>query len=78
MSSGRLPTLKARDLISALQHAGFSIVRSSGSHYRLVADFDANRQVTVPVHGGKDLSRKLVHAILRQAGLTMEELQDLL
>ena len=69
----RLPSLKSRDVIRALQRAGFSVTRTAGSHCRLVHDVDSPRQVTVPVHSGKDLKRGTIQGILRQAGLTAEE-----
>jgi predicted RNA binding protein YcfA (HicA-like mRNA interferase family) len=78
MSTGRLPSLKARDVIRALHRAGFSIVRTSGSHYRLVHDDDPTRQTTVPVHGGKDIPRGTVSDIIKQAGFTVDEFLDLL
>jgi predicted RNA binding protein YcfA (HicA-like mRNA interferase family) len=78
MSAGRLPSLKARDVIRALLAGGFTIVRTSGSHYRLVHDMDPIRQTTVPVHGGKDIPRGTLHDIIKQAGLTIDEFLDLL
>ena len=55
MNGRRLPSLRSREVIRALQNAGFSIVRTTGSHYRLVHDTDPSRQTTVPVHKGKDI-----------------------
>ena len=78
MNARRLPSVKARDVIRALQNAGFSIVRTSGSHSRLVHDTDPIRQTTVPVHKGRDISRGTLRAIIDQAGLTVEEFIDLL
>jgi predicted RNA binding protein YcfA (HicA-like mRNA interferase family) len=69
----RLPSLKSREVIRALKRADFSVTRTAGSHCRLVHDMDSTRQVTVPVHSGKDLKRGTVQGILRQAGLTAEE-----
>src|SRR5690349_7672793 len=39
---------------------------------------DPKRAVTVPVHGNRDLKPGTLRSILRQAGLTAEELRDLL
>jgi predicted RNA binding protein YcfA (HicA-like mRNA interferase family) len=74
----RLPSLKSREVIRALQRAGFSVTRTAGSHCRLVHDVDSSRKVTVPVHSGKDLKRGTIQGILRQAGLTTEEFSALL
>ena len=73
-----MPSLKARDVLRALQSAGFSIVRTSGSHYRLVHDTDASRQATISTHKGRDLARGTLRAIIDQAGLTVDEFTDLL
>ncbi len=73
----RLPVLSAREVIAALQRAGFHIDRQAGSHVVMVND-EKQRAAVVPVHGGRDLPRGLLHKILRQAGLTAEELRDLL
>lgn len=78
MNAQRLPSLKARDVIRALQKGGFSIVRTTGSHCRLVHDSDPTRQTTVPVHTGKDLPRGTLRSIINQAGLTVDEFIDLL
>ena len=74
----RLPSLRARDVIRALERAGFVVSRTSGSHCRLIHKADPTRLVTVPVHAGRDLKRGTVHGILRQAGLTADELTALL
>ena len=66
------------DVIRALQRGGFEIVRTSGSHHRLVHRTDHARATTVPVHKGRDLPRPLLHAIIKQSGLTVEEFLQLL
>lgn len=78
MNARRLPSLTGRDVIRALQSAGFSIVRTTGSHYRLVHHSDPTRQATVPVHKGRDIPRGTLRAIVDQAGLTVDEFIDLL
>jgi predicted RNA binding protein YcfA (HicA-like mRNA interferase family) len=73
----RLPSLKAKDVVRALERAGFSVSRTSGSHCRLVHAVDPARKVTVPIHGG-DLKRGTLRAIISQAGLTVAEFISLL
>lgn len=73
----RLPALTARDVIRALERAGFRVSRTSGSHCRLVHVTDPTRKVTVPVHTG-DLPRGTLRAIISQAGLTVAEFIALL
>jgi predicted RNA binding protein YcfA (HicA-like mRNA interferase family) len=76
--SERFPALRARDVIRALEHAGFAISGTSGSHCRLIHTADAARKVTVPLHGSTDLKKGTLRGIIAQAGLTMAEFLALL
>ena len=73
----RLPALKAREVIRALERAGFVASRTSGSHCRLIHSTDPARKITVPVHSA-DLKRGTLRSIIAQAGLTVAEFLDLL
>jgi predicted RNA binding protein YcfA (HicA-like mRNA interferase family) len=73
----RLPTVRPREAIRALERAGFYVSRTSGSHCRLVHRSDPARKVTVPVHTG-DLKPGTLRAIIAQAGLTVAEFVSLL
>jgi predicted RNA binding protein YcfA (HicA-like mRNA interferase family) len=66
----RLPSVKAREVIRALERAGFTVSRTSGSHCRLVHATDPARKVTV--------KRGTLRAIITQAGLTVAEFIELL
>ncbi len=70
----KLPALTSREVIRALEKAGFSQTRQRGSHVRLKK---GHLSVTVPMHPG-DLSQTVLHSILRQAHLTPEEFLKLL
>ncbi len=70
----RLPAVSARDVVRALQRAGFEPDRQRGSHLLLKR---AALRVTVPMHRG-DLKRGTVRAIVEQAGMTEEEFRALL
>lgn len=63
----RLPALTAKEVIRALERAGFVVARMSGSHCRLVHPDNPERKVTIPVHAG-DLKRGTLRAIIAQAG----------
>ncbi len=73
----RLPALKPREVIRALERAGFFVDHVTGSHYRLKHRHDPRRFTVVPYHA-KDLKRPLLRAIIKQAGLTVDEFLDLL
>jgi predicted RNA binding protein YcfA (HicA-like mRNA interferase family) len=74
----RLPSLRARDVIRALERAGFAVSRTSGSHCRLIHQTDPARKVTVPLHGNTDIKRGTLRGIIAQAGLTVAEFIALL
>ena len=71
-----LPTVTGRACIKALQRAGFTIDRQKGSHVTLIRD-EPRARVTVPNHR-KDLKRGTLRAIIRQAGLSVDEFIALL
>ena len=74
----KLPALTGRDVVRALQKAGFVVIRISGSHHRLEHSDDLSRTTTVPVHAGKTLKRGTLRGIIKQAGLTVDEFLALL
>jgi len=72
----RLPSLKPRQVVAALERAGFRVVRIVGSHYQMLNE-STRRRTTVP-HHNRDLPRGTVAAIIQQAGLTRDEFLKLL
>ena len=72
-----LPVVRPRQLIRALQRAGFFVHHVRGSHHYLRHPDRPGILVTVPYHS-RDLKRGTLSAILRQAGLTPDELCGLL
>jgi predicted RNA binding protein YcfA (HicA-like mRNA interferase family) len=74
--TGRLPRITASQAIRVLERAGFSLVRQSGSH-KIYKNAEGKR-TTVPFHAGKILHPKLLGAILKDAGLTPEQFQELM
>ena len=74
----RLPRLTADRLVKALRKAGFREAHVKGSHALYVHRDDSTRAATVPMHKGKTMKLGTLRAILRQTGLTVEELLQLL
>ncbi|HHW40114.1 MAG TPA: addiction module toxin, HicA family [Syntrophomonadaceae bacterium] len=72
----RLPRVSGKDVVRALKRAGFRVTHIRGSHYYLRRS--GGNLVTVPVHTDEILDLKTLKSILEQAGLTIEELIDLL
>ena len=66
----KLPRVSGRECVKALGKAGFYFKRQEGSHMILRRD-DPFAQVVVPDH--KELDRGTLRAIIRQAGLSVDE-----
>lgn len=72
---GKLPRISGQNCIKALEKIKFTIKRQAGSHIVLRRD-DPFSQLVVPNH--KELDRGTLRAIIRQAGLSVDEFIDLL
>jgi predicted RNA binding protein YcfA (HicA-like mRNA interferase family) len=71
----KLPVISGTDCVKALAKLGFVVLRQRGSHITMVRDVPPT-QTTIPNH--KQLDRGTLRAIIRQAGLTVEEFIALL
>ncbi|MEW6770143.1 MAG: type II toxin-antitoxin system HicA family toxin [Bacillota bacterium] len=74
----RLPRVTGWEVIAALRRMGFRVEYVKGSHYHLVHESDASRQVVVPVHAGMTLKLKTLKSILKQAGVSVDDLKRFL
>ena len=73
----KLPAISGEELIKILLKAGFSKVRQKGSHVSLEKKTeDKSLKTVVPLH--KSLAKGTLSDILKQAGLTKEDLIKLL
>jgi predicted RNA binding protein YcfA (HicA-like mRNA interferase family) len=72
-----IPVLTPRQLIRTLQRAGFVLHHVRGSHHYFRHPDKPGVLVTVPYHN-RDLKRGTLRAIMRQAGLTADDLGRLL
>ena len=66
----KLPVISGRKCVKALGRAGFYFKHREGSHITLRRD-EPFAQVVVPDH--KELDRGTLRAIIRQAGLSVDE-----
>jgi len=73
--SGRLPVVTGRQVVRALERLGFVALRQRGSHLVLGK---GDRRVVVPLHTGDDLKPGTLGTILKNAGITADELRALL
>ena len=73
----RLPVVSGQELIRVLTRVGYEVVRQRGSHVRLRhPTVRAQFPVTIPLHD--EIAFGTLRRILRDAGLTVEQLLSLL
>jgi len=72
----RLPVVSGRDAAKALRKIGYQLDHQAGSHMILRRNVAPYRRLTVPDH--KELAKGTLRAIIREAGLTVEEFAALL
>jgi predicted RNA binding protein YcfA (HicA-like mRNA interferase family) len=72
----KLPALTPDKIIKILEKNGFVFDRAKGSH-RIYYNPETKRRVVVPLHK-RDLPKGTLLEILRQAGMSKEDLSDLL
>ena len=72
----KLPRIPAKDALAAFKKVGFEQVRQSGSH--LILRNSGGVRITLPVHASKVLHPAILRAMVRDAGLTIEEFIALL
>jgi predicted RNA binding protein YcfA (HicA-like mRNA interferase family) len=75
--STRLPAVKPKELLRALERAGFYVHHVSGSHYILKHAHKPGVRVTLPFHN-RELKRRTLASVIEQAGYTIEEFSKLL
>jgi len=67
--------LSARECLAALEKLGFYQLHQSGSHIILRRD---TPRTTISIPNQREIRRGTLRAIIRQAGMTVEEFTDLL
>lgn len=72
----RLPQVSGRDVIRALKQIGYEQDHQRGSHIVLRMTQPPHRRLTVPAHN--PIAKGTLRAIIREAGLTVDEFVALL
>jgi predicted RNA binding protein YcfA (HicA-like mRNA interferase family) len=67
---------KARDLQKVARKLGFQLVRQKGSHARW--KHPDGRATTIPIHSDNEIGSWLFYEILKQMGVTEEDVRKLL
>lgn len=72
--AGKLPALKPKRVIKALERNGFYVHHLKGGHYFLRK---GNINLIIPYHN-RDMKLGMLHGIIKQSGLTVDEFLALL
>ncbi len=72
----KLPSLSPKKVIKILEKKGFVLDRVKGSHH-IYYHPESKRRVVIPLHK-KDLPKGTFIEILKQAGISRDELKELL
>ena len=72
----KLPLISGKELSKLLGKLKYSIDHQTGSHIILRNENPPYRRLTVPNH--KEIAKGTLRAIIRQAGLTVEEFKKLI
>ena len=71
----RLPIISGTEAVKALERVGFRQVSQKGSHVKLRGHREGRlRTLIVPTH--QELSPGTLHSILKQAGVSVEEIGE--
>jgi len=70
----RLPRISGKECVRALEKANFYFKRQHGSHIILRRD-EPYAQIVIPDH--KEIDRGTLRAIIRQAGISVDEFNKL-
>lgn len=72
----KLPVLSGKDLVKILSKIGFVHIRTRGSHAILVKNEEKKIMIPVPLH--KELAKGTLKNIISRAGLSLDNLLDLI
>ena len=74
----KLPVLTASEIIRGLKKAGFVFDRQAKGSHEIWYNPITRKRTTVPNHPGIDIRKGTLKAILREAGISVEEFLDLI
>ncbi len=63
---------KAREIVRVAKQLGFVLARQKGSHATYYRAND-NISITIPIHGGVDVSLPVFHQICKDMGINREK-----
>jgi predicted RNA binding protein YcfA (HicA-like mRNA interferase family) len=75
--SPKLPSVTGKQLAKVLEAKGWYLKRTKGSHH-IMRHSTIPDAIPVPIHGNRDIKRGLLLNILKTAGISRDEFQELL
>ena len=72
----KLPVVSGQKVVKALRKIGYEFDHQTGSHIILRQRVPPHRRLTIPKH--KEIAKGTLRAIIKQAGLTVNEFVKLL
>jgi predicted RNA binding protein YcfA (HicA-like mRNA interferase family) len=75
--SPKFPAVTSDEVIKVLQKIGFRFKRQSGSSHAIYYRNSDKKRTVVPIHKGKTLKIKTFKSVLSDAGLTVDEFNEL-
>lgn len=72
----KLPVVSGREVVRVLEKLGYQFDRQRGSHITLRQEQPPHRRMTVPDHA--EVAKGTLRAIIRQAGISVDEFISLL
>ncbi len=72
----KLPVVKSKEMVKVLRKMGFLKFHQVGSHAQF--KHQDGRRTTVPIHSGKEITRGMLKAILKDINISVEEFIEIL
>jgi predicted RNA binding protein YcfA (HicA-like mRNA interferase family) len=72
----KLPVVSGIEAVKAFRKVGYEVDEQEGSHMIIRHQEPPHRRLSIPNH--KELAKGTLRALIRQAGLTVEEFHELL
>ena len=73
----KMPVLSGRDIAKILSKIGYEHIRTRGSHMIMIKQTEKEKKM-IPVPNHKELAKGTLKAIMNQAGLTLDDLLNLI
>ena len=73
----KMPVLSGKEIIKILSKLGYQHIRTRGSHMIMIKQTEKGKKM-IPVPNHNELAKGTLKAIMNQAGLTLDDLLNLI